>query len=391
MLYFVLIIGMFLAFFMKNQRLSARIYTGILMVLASFRYGIGADYFAYQYLYAQLYPNVVSELLYGYEKQEAGFRALGSLVKSFGASYQIYLAVLAVMTLYFIYRISVEYSENPTLSLVVYYAFFYFVWVYSGLRQGLAMSVGVYFLLRAMDKNKNYSFIMVSVLLFTIHTSSAVLLLLYFVVTKFEWTRKRLILVLMGSLGIAFIPFGLLVDSLSDSISFLQRLLPYLDEVFTWRDLLGFQILARLFFIGLILFYYDRLCNKSSFLRKIVNLYLLSFAFYFALQFSELTAARISVYGRLLEIILLPMILTLKMQKLEGRVYLAGLLLLLSLYFVKEVNTMWFQSGLVLDNSPFVEYISVFNKGDQYYNTYFYYILYYGATKSTPMNFHMIQ
>ena len=85
------------------------------------------------------------------------------------------------------------------------------------------------------------------------------------------------------------------------------------------------------------------------------------------------------------------MILTLKMPKLEGRIYLAGLLLLLTLYFVKEVNTMWFQSGLVLDNGPFVEYISVFNKGDQYYNTYFYYILYYGATKSTPMNFHMIQ
>lgn len=391
MLYFVLILGVLLAFFGKNQRLSAKMYTGVLMVLAVFRYGIGADYFAYEYLYRQLKPFVIPELLYGYEKQEAGFRAFGSLLKSFGASYPVYLAVLAVLTLYFIYRICVEYSENPTLSLVVYYAFFYFVWVYSGLRQGLAMSVGAYFLLVALDKGKKISFYLLSALLFTIHTSSVILVLLFFLVSKVVWTRKRLFFVFLGSLGIAFIPFGVLVERLSGSISLFQRILPYLDEVFTLRDLFGFQALARIFLLGLILVYYDRISMKSSLLKKIADLYLLSFAFYFALQFSELTAARISVYGRLMEILLLPQILTLKRQKLEGRVYLAGLLLLISLYFLKEVDTMRLQSGLVLEKGPFVPYVSVLNKGDQYYNTYFYYVLHYGATKSTPMNFHMIQ
>lgn len=391
MLYFVLILGMVMAFFWKNQKISAIVFTGILTVMASFRFGIGADYFAYEFLYSKLKLYVIPELLFGTEKQEVGFRVLGSLIKSFGVSYQGYLTILAIFTLYYIYRMSVEYTKNPTLSLVVYYSFFYFVWVYSGLRQGLAMSVGIYYLLKAIEKNEKKPFYIACALLFTIHSSSIVLLALYFMASKIHWNRERILLVLGVSVIVALIPLGLVVDKLSRYLSILNRLTPYLDEVFTPKDLLGFQVLARLFFIGLALFYYNKLSEKSTFLKLVTDVYLLSFAFYFALQFSELTAARISVYGRLLEIILLPQILTLRRPKLESKMYLAGLLLLLSLYFVKETNTMSVQAGLVNRTSPLVPYINVMNKEDHYYNTYFYYIMHYKGIRPTPRNFPMKQ
>lgn len=390
MLYITLIIGLMLAFICKDKIRSAKIYTVFLAILAAFRYGIGADYFAYMYLYEQLKLGFLPEILHGYEKQEVGFRAFGSLLKTVGFGYQEYLAVMAVLTLYFIYRISVEYSRNPMFSMVVYYAFFYFVWIFSGLRQGLAMAAGMYFLLKAIHQGKRLQFVLVSILLFTIHSSSLVLMVLYLLVVCLPWNNKRLALVLSLSILFAFIPVGDIVQYFSRYIGVFDRIANHMDGAFTLRELLGFQVIPRLVFIGVVL-YYRSFSEISPIMKKIAEIYLLSFAFYFIFQFSELAAARISVYGRILEIIILPNILYLKLPRIKKRIFLAGFLLLLSLYFVKEVNTMKYQSGLVVLHPNLVPYVSILNKDDYYYNTYFYYVLHYGATKAIPKNFHMIQ
>lgn len=391
MLYITLIMGLILAFLFKDKVRSAKVYTVFLAILAAFRYGIGADYFAYMYLYRQLKPYVLPEIIHGYEKQEVGFRALGSLLKTLGFGYQAYLTVLAVLTLYFTYRISEKYSRNPMLSMVVYYSFFYFVWTYSGLRQGLAMAAGIYFLLEAVHREKKLQFILASAVLFTIHSSSLVLLLMYLLVAYLPWNRRRIALVLGLSILMAFIPAGEIVQHLSRYAGVFDRIANHLDGTFTLRDLLSFQVIPRLAFMILVLYYYNRLTEGSPTMKRIVEIYLLSFAFYFIFQFSELAAARIAVYGRVLEIIILPNILYLSLPKLEKRIFAFGLMMLLSLYLMKEVNTMKYQSGLVLQQQYLVPYVSIFNKDDQYYNTYFYYVLHYGATKATPKNFHMIQ
>lgn len=391
MFYLTLILGLVFAFFIKDQIKSAKVYTVLLILLAAFRYGIGADYFAYQYLYKQIKLFVIPEIIFGYEKQEVGFRALGSLIKTFGFSYQMYLAILATITLYFIYRISVEYSKNPMLSMVVYYAFYYFVWTYSGLRQGLAMAVGMYFLLNAIAKNEKKQFYLVSLILFTIHSSSLVLLLMYFMVTYIPWSKKGVLVALGLSILFAFIPMGDVIHYLSRFTGVFERLSPYMDQAFTLRDLFGFQVIPRLALMGLVLYYYQDLVESSPVMKKMVLIYLMSFAFYFIFQFSELTAARISIYGRILDLILLPNLLALKVPKLEKKVFFVGLIMLLSLYLVKEVGAMKDQAGLITEQKYLVPYSSIFNKDDMYYNTYYYYILYYGATEGTPHHFHMIQ
>lgn len=392
MLYITLFIGLAGAFYLQDKMKAARIYTIFLTILAAFRYGIGADYFAYEFLYKQLKPFVIPEILYGTQKQEVGFRALGSLIKTFGLSYQTYVAILAAITLCYIYRICVRYSKNPMLSMVIYYAFFYFVWVYSGLRQGLAMSVGAFYLLEALRDDaieKRKEFYKASILLLTIHTSSIIFMVFYVLVRFIPWNRKWMMLAIASSILFAFIPLGNLVEMLSEKVPFLLRLSYYLDDAFTLKELFSIQVLARLGLLSIVLYYYNELSMISPMMKKIADVYLLSFVFYFLLQFSELTAARIAVYGRLMEIILFARILYLRRPKLEGAVFLLGLLLLTSFYFVKEVETMKEQSGLIILDKEWVPYISVFTKEDQYYNTYFYYIMYDGRKDPAPKNYHM--
>lgn len=392
MLYLTLFIGLAGAFYLQDKMKAAKLYTIFLTILAAFRYGIGADYFAYEFLYKQLKPFVIPEILFGTEKQEVGFRALGSFIKTFGLSYQSYVAILAAITLYYIYRICVRYSKNPMLSMVIYYAFFYFVWVYSGLRQGLAMSVGAFYLLEALRDDtieKRKEFYKASILLLTIHTSSIIFMVFYVLVRFIPWNRKWMMLAIASSILFAFIPLGNLVEMLSEKIPFLLRLSYYLDDAFTLKELFSIQVLARMGLLSIVLYYYNELTLVSPMMKKIADVYLLSFVFYFLLQFSELTAARIAVYGRLMEIIIFARIVYLRRPKLEGAVFLLGLLLLTSFYFVKEVETMKEQSGLIILDKEWVPYISVFTKNEQYYNTYFYYIMHYGGKDPAPKNYHM--
>ena len=80
MFYFILLTGIFLSLF-KEKKIATKIYISILIILAIFRYGLGADYFGYKYLYQILKPNVIEEFKYGVGSQEIGFRLIGAFFK----------------------------------------------------------------------------------------------------------------------------------------------------------------------------------------------------------------------------------------------------------------------------------------------------------------------
>ncbi len=144
--------------------------------------------------------------------------------------------------------------------------------------------------------------------------------------------------------------------------------------------------------MGGVLFYYDELVEDSPMMKNIVHIYLISFIIYFLFQFSEITAARLSIYGRILDFVILPSIIYLKAPKINKNVVIAGLVLFICIYFAKELNTMKLQAGLVTKETHYVSYSSIYNKEDRYYNTFYYYVLFFkGATDGFPKNFHMIQ
>ena len=122
MYYLILTIGLILA--LLNRRFLFWIYASIITTMLAIRYGVGSDYFSYEFLYSRLQPTWMLEYKFGIDEQEQGFRVLGAFIKEMGLTYQQYLTVFAIVTIFFTALIMLKYSRNPTLSLMIYFSFY---------------------------------------------------------------------------------------------------------------------------------------------------------------------------------------------------------------------------------------------------------------------------
>jgi hypothetical protein len=341
------------------------LFLAILAVLAIFRYGVGADYFAYKYLYSRLSDNVYHEIFYGQDNQEIGFRVFGSFIKALGIPYQFYLIIFVLINLYFVYKLCRNYGKNPTLSLFLYFCFYYFVWTFSSLRQGITLAVGVYYLLKFIEKEKNdkkeaIKFALIVVGLSLIHASAIVLLILYFL-TKFDFSRKKLIYVSIISFFISIIPVGQIVANMT-WLPFASRIIPYITSDISLTNIIDFQSFGRIIFLVFTLWIYNFYSEQSKIDKQIITIYILSLCLYFVFKSSELTAARLSIYGKLLDIIILSNLFFMFRDKVKKIIYGICLLILCSLYFYKELGALEAQSNIVNKKSILMPYTNIFNK-----------------------------
>ncbi|MBC7087117.1 MAG: EpsG family protein [Tissierellales bacterium] len=345
----------------------------LLLLLSFFRYGVGADYFAYSYLYSRLNSSIIKELVSGLDNQEVLFRLLGSSIKSLGTPYQLYLIILASINLYFIYKLCKKYSLNPRISILIYYSFYYFVWTFSGLRQGLTISIGLYYLLEALEKERINKLIIVTIILTFIHSSSIILLPMYLFLKK-DHSKSIMILLLIFSIGFALLPLNIVINRFI-GVPILNRVAPYLVSDARLINIFDFQTFGRLFFVGIILYYYDNNFSINStrlFSKKLNNMYLISIILYFFLKSSELTASRIAIYGSLIIIIQLSNFLYTYNNNKNRILYFIFLIFISFLYLNKELLAMKSSSGLITDFNIYVPYTNIFNKENfVFINQYF--------------------
>lgn len=370
MYYLVFFIGIILSIINDKRRIGIIVFTILLALLACFRYGVGADYFSYLYLFNRLDNSIIYEMYYGIDHQEIGFRLLGSLLKQIGFSYQQYLSVLAIINLVFIFKTCIKYSKNPTLSMFLYFCFYYFMWTFSGLRQATTMAIGVYYLLESLEKKNTTKFIIIVLLLSFIHVSALVLIMFYFI-SKLNFTKKRLIYISIFSIAFSILPIGIILSKLG-GFPIINRIMPYLNLEVSLINPFDFQTLGRIIFLVIAFVFYDSYSKQSENSKTIINLYILSFILYFLFKFQELTAARLAIYGKMLDIIILSNIYYMYKLKINKLIYIICLLFLFSLYFLKELAAMKENSGLINSNSKnLVPYTSILNKDATIFNNRF--------------------
>jgi len=365
MFYVAFLVGTLAAYFSSKKRILVWLFVGLLMALSFFRYGMGADYFSYQYLYNRLNPSVISELRFGLDWQEPLFRMAGATMKGLGFSYQLYLVVFAAIQLYFIYKICRKYSYYPGMSLLIYYCFYYLVWTFSAIRQGLVLAIGIWSLLELMhEKDQKFSkFLIVILCLSLIHLSALILIPLYFF-ARIDFRKYTIVFILSLSVCINFIPFWRTL------FSFLPRALAvrigYYVTDQSVSTILDFQSLARLALAFIVLLFWDKLVDEQGLPQGVVQVYLISIAIYFVFKVSELTAARLSIYGRILDIVIFPNIFYSYKKRYNKAIFGIFLLILCALYLSKELDTLERQTVLIKTSDTFVTpYVSIFNK-DKY-------------------------
>lgn len=371
MYYIVFLIGVILFVIEDKKKISFKIYTFILALLAFLRYGVGADYFAYHYLYNRLKVSLINEIRFGVDKQEILFRLLSAFIKKLGVPYEGYVIIIAAINLYFITKICKKYSKSPTMSLVIYFCFYYFVWTFSALRQGLVLSIGIYYFLECTKDKKNVKFIFTALILSLIHLSSIILIPLYFCV-KLKFNRKKLITLFIFSIIVALIPIGKILSVFS-WLPVASRLEPYLRATGNITNILNFQSMGRLVFIIIGFLAYNDYSKKDEISRNVINMYIISLCLYFIFKFSELTAARLSIYGTFLNIIVLPNIYFLYKEKINEYILITLILFMCAGYLYKELNALEYQSGIVNKNPIITPYTNVLYKKKYEFNNKFYY------------------
>ncbi|PYI52939.1 EpsG family protein [Paenibacillus flagellatus] len=364
--------GIVLSAVNDKKNIAFKVFSILIAIVAFFRYGVGVDYFAYEYLFNRLNPSVIQELVAGLDNQELLFRLIGSIFKSIGLPFQIYLIVIASVNIYFISKICKKYSKNPIFSLFLYFCFYYFVWTFSGLRQGLTLAIGIYYFLECSENKKTIKFLVITLLLTLIHASAVLLFPLYFV-TKINIGKRRLFYFSVCVMIFSFMPLGNILTNFN-WLPFISRIIPYMDSGGI-INILDFQGLGRIAFLAIALIYYDVYAKQNEMCRRIMNIYVISLLIYFIFSFSEITAARLSIYGKLLDIIILPNIFYIYREKINKVIFAFCLIILASLYFFKELGTLDKQTKIQYANKTFVPYTNIINKDSYKFDNMYYELL----------------
>lgn len=348
MYYLIFLLSSIMVLFQRKKTLF---FVMLISILAIFRYGVGADYFNYLYLYQNLSDSFMGEILNPVGGQEVGFRLVGVFLKKIFDSYQIYSSIIILINLYFLNKTFKKYSLNPLLSFLTYYCFFYFVWSFSALRQGLVLTILSYQVINLGEKSPKKFLLLVLALSF-IH-KSALVYIFFYLVLKIKMNPKTLNKLSLIIFSISFL-FSRIIEK------YLMKI-PRISFYINHQNFFNFQSIVRIFLLILGLIVYKKKYGREQINanKKIILIYVYSFLLYFILKPSETVAARLSIYGYFYITILFPIIIEF-FKESSKKIVVVIILIIDMMMMNKELNTMKNQAVLKT-KSYFIPYTNILN------------------------------
>ena len=148
------------------------------MLLLAFRsVEVGNDTAQYQRLFNEYSTQNIRQL-WSSTSHELGFKILNRLVDAVGGNYQLLLIISAAICVYPLHFFYKRESEKQLLTIALFLTVAPFVMYFSGIRQSMAMSMGIAAWYCAREK-KLLRFVAVILILMQFHRSSVILLALY--------------------------------------------------------------------------------------------------------------------------------------------------------------------------------------------------------------------
>lgn len=335
----------------KSRKLQHILCLIPIILVVIMRYGVGADYFSYEYIYNFLDISSFGSMINSMNNIELGYKIIFYVARLMNISFAVTIGVVsAVMTIIVAKLISSK-SKNIPLSYLLYYSCFFLPWNLNAVRQGLAIVLSLYILfgdLKMSQVSKN----LLILLLASLHISVIIVIPIYYL-SKIKLNKKKIVIILLTSMVFSLLPLNEILK-LFENIPFLSKLYLYTSEN---SNLLDFQSISRLVILSPILFFYNDFKDK-----EMVNFSLLSFSLYFVLKNNELIASRMSIYGFFLIILLLPEIVSFTKWSKKMTISLTVVSIIFSgLFFEKEFNAAFRQANFV-GNAKDRNWISIFNK-----------------------------
>lgn len=339
----------------------------ILSVFLFFRYGQGVDYF--NYVYAIKSSSDAIEYFFHtgeyVNRFEIGFSFLSYFfLTKLGFSTEFLISFISLIAIVPYVLFLKRYSIKPLHSLLYFFSFFFFIYSYSAIRQGMTIGLFYLFLLPAYYKGKFLKYYIGVLVLFLLH-NSALLLCLLPIVKYIKLTQKYIIFYLSISfiLGVFIIILAVRgVLGIFGAIG--EVVLMYLEEEGGGLDIVS--LFLRLAIFSLIAIAYFRAEKKrviGDIDKLLFSIYTLSLVLYLLFSFSSLLSSRMSAYFRLAEPVLISNFLLTNIKTnyfLLKRSVIYALCIIMYVKSIKsEIELGEYKNNITLVTFP---YISIFEK-----------------------------
>ena len=184
-----------------------------IIIIIGLRSGVG-DTPAYITMFNDAPSQFSFSALDSYEKDQ-GYFALSMLFKQFvSTDFHMWFLLIAAVSGCAVAYTLYKYSENFFFSMFLFMAMVHFVWMLNGMRQFIAVSI-LFASTRFLIERKFLKYLIVVLLVSTIHVTALIMIPVYFIVTARPWGKIMWIAVA------ATLVIGLSLDRIAASWSFL--------------------------------------------------------------------------------------------------------------------------------------------------------------------------
>lgn len=144
--------------------------------ISGFRYGVGTDYFNYEYIFKNISLNNISA--------EFSYDFLSIFIKKFFSNAQIIFLVTSFIILMLFFISIPKYSKRYELSIFLFITMYHFYYSMNIVRQYIAISIVLYGIRYIFSENfKKYLFCVIFAS--TFHSSAIIAIIIYFLRKKF--------------------------------------------------------------------------------------------------------------------------------------------------------------------------------------------------------------
>lgn len=335
----------------SSKRIENIIYRILWMYLTfilCIRYGQGTDYFGYYMNYTK-----------GDAHSEYLWKAVTEILFSCGFRFEVFVAIIGFVSMILIDICIRKYSSNKCLALLILYPTIYFVYLFSGIRMGLAIAIFMGVLIPLLDEKKYLFYYLLCAGLFFIHSAT---LIFWFIPFFVRLTRNKQILIVIMS----FV-FGMVLCYMPATVFYslnIGALQFYIDQ----RGIGILALLEKTLILMLVILFYKKSDIFSGIIFYTVSISFMTISW-------QIISSRFFVLGGCVYIILLAN-MPREQNKRENAVILWGIIVIYSMLILcKNLDAYLIQN--TLDNMTIFEcpYITIFNKKD--YNEIFKKMEYY--------------
>lgn len=281
----------------------------LICVFSSLRQNTGTDFQVYRELWEGTQPisqTKIIDLLMGF--YEPLFSLLNSILKNVTSNDVAFFSLYATITLAFLHAGIARLKLNQSFAHFIYFSVFCLPYLFNGMRQAVAMSLFV-FAIPSILAHRTRSVFAISLISAGFHASGLLIFVAYIFsrITDSISPRRTFVAVTLlgGALGAAGIA-STLFFSIFPAIS------PAYRDLFDAPTSLP-NVITRLFLCALMLSFapkFNSNSNSNSNIASLLNIYMLGLLIYLLFIQFNMIATRFNMLFRVLEVAIIPMILS---------------------------------------------------------------------------------